>query len=72
MFDINIGMLVTNKIAEHNFAFYALVALSSVTSIIPAPLVNNMSTKRQDILAPEWRKDLAEAKPRMIHLNPIL
>jgi len=32
---------------KYNFGFYALVVLSTVISIIPATLVNNMSTKRQ-------------------------
>jgi CBS-domain-containing membrane protein len=32
---------------KYNFAFYALVVLSSVISIITAMVVNNMSTQRQ-------------------------
>lgn len=32
---------------KYNFAFYALVVFSTVISIIPATLVNNMSRKRQ-------------------------
>ncbi len=32
---------------KYNFAFYALVVVSTVISIIPATLVNNMSRKRQ-------------------------
>lgn len=32
---------------DYNFGFYALVLLSTVISIIPATLINNMSSKRQ-------------------------
>mmetsp|Transcript_13578 Transcript_13578/g.29140 ORF Transcript_13578/g.29140 Transcript_13578/m.29140 type:complete len:567 (-) Transcript_13578:67-1767(-) len=32
---------------KYNFAFYALVVLSTVISVIPATIINNMSSKRQ-------------------------
>ncbi len=57
---------------QYNFAFYALVVLSTAISIIPATLVNNLSIKRQyptywGLIPPVWLKDLYSSASRSNH-----
>jgi CBS-domain-containing membrane protein len=52
---------------KYNFAFYALVVFSTAVSVIPATLVNNLSSKRQyptywGFDTPGWIKDFWAVK----------
>lgn len=54
---------------KYDWTFYSLVVLSTVISVIPATLVNNLSTKRQyptywGFVWPKWAKNLFSQKWR--------